>query len=290
MSNAPFRPPHPPSSSPACGIKITSARSHVPKRPRNASSRNPPASISSGQLDPDEIHRLELLAQRLGAQVTTKPEVSNVVVTVLKAPKRIVKWFADGEVNVVPAKVVGREGGGGGEVGGRGGRDWRRFVVEVGWLEAVQREGTLVDPDLYPAVRLKVDAQDQPQDRGEMERKKRKRSPSDSPLLPTTSTAPPLKLPRRTSSSSTLPTSSNYYDPLYPPPTAPLAKHALCLSSSLPPPLPQSTPNHLARDHPQRTPTHRRYLLRNGLHARHLGPQSLSLSYPGSRLGSTRRV
>lgn len=178
-----------------------------------------------------------MLAQQLGAQVTTVPEAANVVVTVLKAPKRVLKWFEDGEVNVVSRRREGDEEKGEGQVekrlGDGVGRDWRRFVVTPEWLEAVKREGTLVDPDLFPAVKVEDDGEGETQIQSAafMEDRKRKRNPSDSPLLPTSHNAAPPKLRRKISSSSpathhpsssaTPASPSSYYDPIYPPPTCP---------------------------------------------------------------------
>ncbi|TKY90824.1 hypothetical protein EX895_000822 [Sporisorium graminicola] len=175
---------------------------------------------------------LEALAQQLGAQVTSGPEAANVVVTVLKAPKRVLKWFADGEVNVVARKeeelAVVAEGGEGQvekRLGEGVGRDWRRFVVTPEWLEAVRTEGTLVDPDIFPAVKLRVEGgrgdetQAEAAVAGTIDRK-RKRSPSDSPLLPTTRTSAPPKARRKPSSPSS-PSPSSYYDPIYPPSPCP---------------------------------------------------------------------
>ncbi|SJX60649.1 related to DNA polymerase mu [Sporisorium reilianum f. sp. reilianum] len=175
------------------------------------------------KLEPAQAQQWEAVAQQLGAQVTSRPEAANVVVTVLRAPKRVVKWFADGEVNVVPRKW-GDEGEEEGQVDrrlGEGvGRDWRRFVVTPEWLEAVKREGTLVDPDLYAAVKVEMAVEAAAP--AITEDGKRKRSPSDSPLVPTThNPAPPPQLRRKVSPSSSSSTPSSYYDPLYPPATCP---------------------------------------------------------------------
>lgn len=166
------------------------------------------------KIEPEYARELELLAQQLGAQVTSLPAPANVVVTVLKAPKRVLKHFNDGLVNVVPFKPVTtgrddgeREGEVDTELGQGVARDWRRFVVTPEWLDAVKARGTLVDPDEFPAVAVKEDqvqqsCEGQVEARGSGERK-RKRSPSDSPLLPTQhATRPRLKTRSSTSSSS----------------------------------------------------------------------------------------
>ena len=197
------------------------------KTPQRILSQSTRIHILRDKLDPRRVEELENLAQSLGAQVTTVAEAANVVVTVLKAPKRILKWFHDGEVNVVPRR---------GEQGvkmeavekklGEGvGRDWRRFVVTEEWLEVVRSEGTLVDPDLYAAVKFNEEEEEEDvQAEAVGADRKRKRSPSDSPLLATSHTSKPPKIRRKISPSpanTSSPTTSAYYDPVYPPSNCP---------------------------------------------------------------------
>ncbi|SPO21200.1 related to DNA polymerase mu [Ustilago trichophora] len=242
---------------PQAGIRYQNhigAPSRSSKTPQRTLSQSTRIHILRDKLDEDQATRLELLAQQLGAQVTSDAEAANVVVTVLRAPKRILKCFGDGEANVAPfqpkADQTERMGGkaGGQErneeevvakaLGEEEGRDWRRFVVTPEWLEAVQREGTLVDPDLFPAVVLKQEEEADKVETKGLERK-RKRSPSESPLLPTHHSSAPFKpADHRTPSSSstaspiksslssstvqkTSSTPSSYYDPIYPPPGCP---------------------------------------------------------------------
>lgn len=155
------------------------------------------------KLDESTAKQLELLGQQLGAQITSTPDAANVIVTVLKAPKRIVKHFKDEDVNVLPRRVEEEAKKEGGEdadrpLGEGVGRDWRRFVVTPEWLDAVKAAGTLVDPDEYAAVALKEEYFDRPpktEDSTLIGDRKRKRSPSDSPLLPTHHDSKPLRPP-----------------------------------------------------------------------------------------------
>ncbi len=55
------------------------------------------------KIDDEAATRLELTAQSLGAQITASPAAANVVVTILRAPKRIRKHFDDDDLNVFPA-------------------------------------------------------------------------------------------------------------------------------------------------------------------------------------------
>ncbi|EST06530.1 DNA polymerase beta, palm domain protein [Kalmanozyma brasiliensis GHG001] len=198
------------------------------KTPQRVLSQSTRIHVLRDKLDASEVLRLELLAQLLGAQLTTTPVAANVIVTALKAPKRVLKWVPDGEVNVVPYKKEGegRREGVETKLGDGVGRDWRRFVVTPEWLEEVKRVGTLVDPDLFPAVRVKEDVRVHDTEPSGEDRK-RKRSPSDSPALPISRSGPLPKRERRSSStniaSSTSPTPApaGYYDPIYPPPPCP---------------------------------------------------------------------
>ncbi|KAJ1570673.1 hypothetical protein NDA11_002624 [Ustilago hordei] len=200
--------------------------------------------ILHDKLDRQLAKELELRAQKLGAQVTSSPDAANVVITVLKAPKRVAKHFRDADLNVFPAKRerVAEEGEGGQlerKLGDGVGRDWRRFVVTPDWLEQVEREGGLVDPDLFHAVILRPQTSCTTSNVGDSTTRndtnlvggKRKRSPSDSPLLPTShgtkQPRPSLSHPSSSSSSSSssgspFPTPTKeeipagYYDPILP--------------------------------------------------------------------------
>lgn len=230
MSNPTFTPPaRPPPIRYQDAIGSLSRSEKTIQRVLSQSTR---VHVLRDKIESQQAEQWEALAQQLGAQVTSSPQAANVVVTVLRAPKRVLKWFGDGEVNVVPRRRgVEGEKEGKGEVGEGVGRDWRRFVVTPEWLEAVQREGTLVDPDLYAAVKVRDDAEGETQvgpAPAVVDDRKRKRSPSDSPLLPTTHTAAPSALRRKLSTTSpsspsatTQPPPSSYYDSLYPPPHCP---------------------------------------------------------------------
>ncbi len=139
------------------------------------------------KLDDAAATRLELTAQSLGAQITTSPSAANVVVTTLRAPKRIRKHFQDDDLNVFPApdpvpeaviEVVDAPLG--------QGKDWRRFVVTPQWIQAVKDEGTLVDPDRYPAV---------PHRPTHEADRKRKRGPESPPPPPAAATSRAEEMP-----------------------------------------------------------------------------------------------
>ncbi|KAJ9476570.1 POLXc domain-containing protein [Pseudozyma hubeiensis] len=234
MSNAQFRPPAPPTSSAGIRYQDTiGSLSRSEKTIQRILSQSTRIHVLRDKLEAGRVQELELLAQQLGAQVTTTVGAANVIVTSLRAPKRILKWVEDGEVNVVPRsgdQEVRREGVEG-RLGDGVGRDWRRFVVTLDWLDAVRKAGTLVDPDLYAAVPLKEEGEEAERMVAHTEgERKRKRSPSDSPLLPTTHDAAPPRVrnrklsPSPSPSTSTLPkrpTPSSHYDPIYPPPDCP---------------------------------------------------------------------
>lgn len=242
MPKPTFVPPQPPQ-----GVKYQNrvgAPTRSDKTSQRILSQSTRIHILLDKISPEEATSLELLAQQLGAQVTSIPEAANVIVTVLKAPKRILRHFTDEGVNVVAYKAD-TDGVKEGETDvnkflGEGvGRDWRRFVVTPEWLDKVKEMGSLVDPDLYPAVKLKEEPKEEASyfDKP-ITGEKRKRSPSDSPLLPTSShpsrhptrqpKASPITLSSKPSPMTTplskpplTRNTSTYYDPLYPPKNCP---------------------------------------------------------------------
>nr|CDI51521.1 related to DNA polymerase mu [Melanopsichium pennsylvanicum 4] len=256
-SNYAFKPPTQPT-----GVRYQNhigAPTRSEKTPQRVLSQSIRIHVLRDKLDPNRATKLELLAHQLGAQVTSVPEAANMVVTVLKAPKRILKHFPDEEVNVISRRIAEtldrgeeREADANRPLGEGLGRDWRRFVVTPEWLEKIKEVGTLIDPDLYPAVKLKQNSEVEEEREEEASYlaqpvvgEKRKRSPSDSPLLPTSSH--PSRQPIRTKASPSISSSSStivvspsmtssepetlpsntyrppsrdsatYYDPIYPP-------------------------------------------------------------------------
>lgn len=184
------------------------------------------------KLDERSVEELEASAQQLGAQLTTSAESANIVVTAIKAPKRILKWIPDGEANVVPPRTERGETGRAREevqrverqLGEEVLRDWRRFVVTPQWLDAVKAEARLVDPDLFAVVAIKDESKTLESKPSATSDRKRKHSPSGSPLLaPSHHASPPAVLRRKHLSSSPTPTtaSSSYYDAIYPPAPCP---------------------------------------------------------------------
>lgn len=186
--------------------------------------------ILRDKIDAASAKELELRLQNLGAQVTSTPDAANVVVTVLKAPKRIAKHFSDEDVNVFPFSSSGdgkeeetRGNGKEGEVDrilGEGtGRDSRRFIVTPDWIKVVEKQGTLVDPDLFPAVPLQANSnaghveEPQPSTSEDAPHPSTKRSPSSSSSYP---------FPTSPSPSTPKPDPAlGYYSPLQPPPSCP---------------------------------------------------------------------
>jgi len=209
----------------------------------------------------------------LGAQLTSTPDAANVIVTVLKAPKRIAKHFSDNDVNVFPFSSSDH----GNEQETRGnrkeaevdrmlgegmGRDWRRFIVTLDWIKAVEKQGTLVDPDLFCAVALKaaIDAKDgeepQPSTSEEVGLKRKKKSirfthlsylPSSPTLYPTLLLSflffLPLSLLSLPINAKTRSPTGILHSNLSPTQLSTLAKHTIRLSTTLSPLFSQSTPH-----------------------------------------------
>ncbi|PWZ01409.1 Nucleotidyltransferase [Testicularia cyperi] len=122
--------------------------------------------ILRDKLEEQQAEDLERLASSLGAQLTSNPQPANIIVTALKAPKRIAKHVGDehvitstsntseqrndtaGKASRENTQDVGMELGM--ELGK--GEKWAKFVVTPAWLHAVQAQGTLVDPDEFLAT------------------------------------------------------------------------------------------------------------------------------------------
>src|SRR5690348_4611398 len=96
----PFVAPPPPQSNVVRYQDHIHSLSRSDKTAQRSLSQSTRVHVLRDKIEEPDAKALELLAQKLGAQVTSTPDAANVIVTVLRAPKRIAKHFGDADLNV----------------------------------------------------------------------------------------------------------------------------------------------------------------------------------------------